>query len=339
VSRNYAQIFTAIWRDPDFIALRESTQRAYLMLVTQPGISAAGILPLTLRRWAKLAEDSTIASLRADLVLLHRAGMVVVDEDTEELLVRSFVRHDNGYKNPRRQPSIRDAANEVESGRLRRVLADELTRLGCPRWMAEMAPPPVGKPQGADAGADELFPQVNSHSDSQTDSQSDPRADIDGMAIPSATARTTTHNPQPATPSLPSVGTDGDAADAALFAAEPPPKKSTRRKRAPTDDFNASAVVAAFVEGAQERNRKVTQQVIKQVGATAKRIISAGDATEEQLLAAARDMGRAGWKDLNLQLLRGDDQQARMNGGMKPNGHQPYRNPEDHSVYEDWTSR
>lgn len=217
MARNYAQLFTAIWRDEDFKALNGSTQRAYLMLVSQGNISAAGLLPFTLRRWAQLAADTTVASLRADIEHLDRIGMVVVDEDTEELLVRSFVRHDNGYRNPRRQPSIRDAAGEVESPRLRRALAVELTRLGCPQWMPEQAevtgvtaevPPPADDVD--DTPTDEAFPQVNSHSDSH----SDPRDDIDAMANRFQTARTTTPNPQPTThnpaPAAPPAATPAD---------------------------------------------------------------------------------------------------------------------------------
>lgn len=303
MSRNYAQIFTAIWRDPDFIALRESTQRAYLMLVTQPGISAAGVLPLTLRRWAKLAEDSTIASLRADLVLLHRAGMIVVDEDTEELLVRSFVRHDNGYRNPRRQPSIRDAANEVESARLRRVLADELTRLGCPRWMVEMGDPPDGGPDSGAGMPVDVFPQVDSHSDSH----SDPREDIDGMAIPSATARTTTHNPQPTTlePEHPSDVLFGDAPKTQGRAKGKRAATTSQGSRIP-DDFALTDKMRAW---AKERMPQVNADLETEKFVNHWQAKSGKDATKVRW-----DLTWQNW--MHIAAERSPNTQNRLNGGM-----------------------
>ncbi|MEU7980496.1 hypothetical protein AB0B63_18430 [Micromonospora sp. NPDC049081] len=234
MSRNYAQIFTAIWRDPDFIALSRPRQQAYFLLVTQPNVSAAGVLPLTVRRWAKLSTDTTTADLLADIAHLHQVGMVVVDEDTEELLVRSFVRHDNGYRNPRRQPSIRDAAADIESPRLRRALGRELVRLECPAWMPEMADVDLSLKEVPPTPIGGAFPQVNSHSDSHSDSQTR----IDGMANRFQTARTTTPNPQPADhnpqpvppPAAPAVPADAEALFASP-AAPPAPKNPAGEAR------------------------------------------------------------------------------------------------------------
>lgn len=259
MARNYAQIFTAIWRDPDFIALKRHQQQAYLLLVTQPNISAAGMLPVTERRWAKMSADGKAADLLADITDLHRVGFVVMDDETEELLVRSFVRHDNGYRNPRRQPSIREAAQEIQSALLRRALAAELVRLGCPAWMPEMAE--VVSDDAAKGGAtppEKVFAQVGSHSDSH----SDPREHIDVMPTPSAPARTATHNPQPATPNPepPSeVLFGGDLAEPAR------PKKRTASPatRIPEDFKVTSAMVAWAVENAPLVNgKRQTEQFI-----------------------------------------------------------------------------
>jgi hypothetical protein len=132
MSRSYANIITAIWRDADFRALSGEAQRTYLMLVTQPDISAAGTLDLTVRRWAAMASDTKPDDISRTLVVLADARFVVVDEDTEELLVRSFVRHDNGYRNSKRRPAILEAARDARSPLLRQALADEFGRLGLP---------------------------------------------------------------------------------------------------------------------------------------------------------------------------------------------------------------
>lgn len=132
MARSYANILTAIWRDADFRALSVPEQHAYLMLATQPDISAAGALTLALTRWASRAKGCTVEALREAIDGLEVHRFVVVDHETEELLVRSFVRWDGGYTNSKRRFAIRDAAAQIESEALRRALAAEFERLELP---------------------------------------------------------------------------------------------------------------------------------------------------------------------------------------------------------------
>lgn len=129
MARTYGNIITAIWLDPDFRSLTAAAQHTYLMLVTQPDITSVGILPMTLRRWSNYAADTTVEGLSSALRYLSDRRFVVIDEDSEELLVRSFVRWDGGYKNPKRLMAIKSAAIAVNGGLLRGVLAGELDRL------------------------------------------------------------------------------------------------------------------------------------------------------------------------------------------------------------------
>lgn len=133
MTRSYANIVTAIWRpDSPFRDARMEDQRAYLMLVTQPDVSAAGTLQLTTKWWSSLAADTTLDDVHRVLASLSDARYVVIDWDTEELLIRSFVRHDNGYNNRKRRPAILDAARATRSPLIRRALAVEFGRLGLP---------------------------------------------------------------------------------------------------------------------------------------------------------------------------------------------------------------
>jgi len=130
MARSYGQIMSAIWNDADFRALSASAQRVYLMLVTQADISSAGTLPLTMRRWARYASDTDMDTLSEDVSELASARFVVVDFDTEELLVRKFVKWDGGYGNKPRRLAIVTAAHAVVSQRIRGVLGAELSKLG-----------------------------------------------------------------------------------------------------------------------------------------------------------------------------------------------------------------
>ncbi len=131
--RNYAQVSTTIWQPgSEFRSLSADAQRVYLLLISQPDISAVGLLPLTVRRWASLAANTTATDLSAPLSELESARYVVIDRDTEELLVRSFVKWDNGYGNPKRRPVIVRAAQAVASMTIRWAIAEEFRRLGLP---------------------------------------------------------------------------------------------------------------------------------------------------------------------------------------------------------------
>lgn len=133
MARSYGHIMSAIWNDPEFRKLSCAAQRTYLMLITQADISSAGTLPLTVRRWAAYAIDSSSDSLSDSLSELAGYRFLVVDETTEEVLIRTFVKWDGGYTNvQKRQPAIRRDAAAVASPKIRASLAVELDELGVP---------------------------------------------------------------------------------------------------------------------------------------------------------------------------------------------------------------
>jgi hypothetical protein len=137
MARAYGQIMSAIWNDPAFRALSGEEQRVYLMLITQATISSCGVLALTVGRWATYARDTTSDGLRDALSGLAGMAFLVVDEDTEEVLVRKFVKWDNGYTNDKRRPAISAAAGVVVSQQIRATLAVELDALGVPHSLSD----------------------------------------------------------------------------------------------------------------------------------------------------------------------------------------------------------
>ncbi len=127
--RNYTQIMCAIWDDPEFLALSEGAQRAYFLLVSQKDISAAGVLHIWTPRWAGLSRTSTDETLKAALSELKQTRFIVPDWQTGELLVRSFVRWDGGYKNGKRKPLIEREALGVVSAPIKAQLKVEFENL------------------------------------------------------------------------------------------------------------------------------------------------------------------------------------------------------------------
>ncbi|OPC84156.1 hypothetical protein B4N89_27405 [Embleya scabrispora] len=129
MARTHARFYTTIWRDADFRRLPGSAQRMYFFLASQPNLTHAGVLPLTLARWAACSVDGSEQELLADLELLHERRFVVLDRATEEVMIRTFVVGDKVYKMPRVMGSMVASAQQIESPVLRRTLLDEVARI------------------------------------------------------------------------------------------------------------------------------------------------------------------------------------------------------------------
>jgi len=144
MARDFGRILASIWSDPDFLAMAQAPQRFYLFLVTQPNLSYAGVLPVTARRWAKSANDLTPAEVLDLLDELAAHRFVVWDPDTEEVLVRTLLRHDKIYRQPNVMLKAVSDASEIVSTRLRLALLRELDRL--PLEEVSDTPPTKGGP-------------------------------------------------------------------------------------------------------------------------------------------------------------------------------------------------
>lgn len=139
MARGHGRILATIWSDPDFLALGPGPQRLYMFLLSQPDLAHCGLIALRERRWARTAEGLTADAVSADLGALADSGFVVVDHDTEEVLVRSLIRRDDVW----RQPNVLAAAvgqfGMVTSPRIRTALAAELRRIRAEAALTERA--------------------------------------------------------------------------------------------------------------------------------------------------------------------------------------------------------
>lgn len=163
MARKHAEIILSIWDDVDFVALSESAQRLYFLLLSQKDLTYAGTLPMRLRRWAKLSRTTTAESVAAALAELDAARLVVCDHDTEEVLIRSFVRRDGVYKLPNLLAGAIRESFEITSPVLRAALADELRRLPA----ETTGPAPQLTAVALEAGATELPEQVQAALDAR----------------------------------------------------------------------------------------------------------------------------------------------------------------------------
>ena len=131
MARSEARIFTSIWRDEDFTALPPGAQRLYMFLLSQDDLSYCGVIPLRERRWASKAAGMSVTEIEQDLKALVAAPIMfaVPDWDTGELLIRSLMRRDGVWKQPNLLKQAREAAESVESAKIRGAMLGELRRL------------------------------------------------------------------------------------------------------------------------------------------------------------------------------------------------------------------
>lgn len=218
MARGHGRILTSIWEDTDFQNLDESEQRLYLFLISQPNLNHAGLLDLTLRRWSRKARGLTVSELEKRIHTLEQARFIVVDDDTEELLIRSFIRNDGVWRMPKVMGAAVSGALEISSKRLQQALLAEMNRIP----LGELSNDPTKLRTGSEGPS--IRQQVQHH--------------IDDLRRAFGTP-----NPDPteggsATPSDTSSGTPSDTP------AEGGPKASTRG-RAPTSHAHSPAPAPA----------------------------------------------------------------------------------------------
>lgn len=129
----HARIFAAIWRDKDFRMLGADAKLLYLALCTAEKLTYCGSLDSTPKQLAAVIAnengDYTPARTRKALGVLVPAEFVVLDELTDEMAVRSFMRHDQVLKSPNVTKAAMKALRAVVSDRVRDCLDEELRRI------------------------------------------------------------------------------------------------------------------------------------------------------------------------------------------------------------------
>lgn len=129
MARSEARLSVSIWTDPDFKGLTPTAQRMFMFLLSQPDLAHDGVIALRERRWSTAAAGLAVDAVRRDLDELRAARFVVIDDDAEELLIRSFIRRDKVYRQPNVLRAAADHLEVVTSPYILTALAAELRRV------------------------------------------------------------------------------------------------------------------------------------------------------------------------------------------------------------------
>jgi hypothetical protein len=149
MARSYAPILTSIWQDRDVWALSGESQRVYFLLISQPDTSYCGVVGVHEKRWAKWSADASQEAIGEAIGELQARGFVTYDEETEELFIRSFMKHNNVFS----QPNITKVAlrqfDEIHSPTIKLAVWEQFPediQTRCSRPSGNPSPYPSGNP-------------------------------------------------------------------------------------------------------------------------------------------------------------------------------------------------
>src|SRR5687767_10235844 len=94
MARTYARVKTDIWADDDFRALPVEAQHLYFVLLTSNSLNYFGVTDCRPVRIAAASGTWSPKAVAAAGCVLAEHLYLVIDEATEEVLIRSFVRND-----------------------------------------------------------------------------------------------------------------------------------------------------------------------------------------------------------------------------------------------------
>lgn len=215
MARSHAKILCKVWQDPEWCALKPREQWAFTLLLSQPRLNLVGVLDYMPARWVAYGDGLTVEYIELCIAALEQARYVLVDPVTQELLIRTFTRHDGiPIANERLRKGLWGAYEQVGSATLRKVAVDNMPdsffdfdvpdeaehfrRSEPMEWVIER-PMEQAQEQGVDSPEALDLPPLTCHLSPAANAQPDTRravleaaADLIGAK---AAARPTTQNP------------------------------------------------------------------------------------------------------------------------------------------------
>ncbi len=128
MARSYAQIYLTIWNDPDFRDISTDAQWLYFTMLTHPTLTSCGVVEWREPRLIAMNKDMNIPRLHNAAWELGQKKLIAVDPETEEALVRSFVRHDGILKSPNKTKALVREHASIASLKLMELVSVEVRR-------------------------------------------------------------------------------------------------------------------------------------------------------------------------------------------------------------------
>lgn len=127
--RDRANLRTDLWADSSWRCLTYGAQWLYQHILTTSTLNACGVADWRTVRIAAMSVNVTPALVEEFAAELEQHHFLVVDRGTEEVLIRSFFRHDGILLQPNPMKGALRQYAGIASGLLRGVIAHEMNRL------------------------------------------------------------------------------------------------------------------------------------------------------------------------------------------------------------------
>ncbi|QBP33299.1 MerR-like HTH DNA binding protein [Gordonia phage BrutonGaster] len=188
MARDHARISIDIADDDELEDLSTDAQWLYFrVLLPDPSLNHCGVADWRPRRLAVKSRDMTPERLVAAAAELEASRFAIFDEETEEVLVRSFIRNDHVLRNPKVAVALLKAYRMVASKHLKSLILAEVAR--------EYEEHPEYSSWTSTLCGDDLQKLLERYeSDTQSDYQSDTQSDYQ------SDAKSTPLTPKPLTP-------------------------------------------------------------------------------------------------------------------------------------------
>lgn len=130
MAREFARMRVSSFDDPDLEELSADAQWLYFrVFIPHPALSAAGVMPWKPKHWVRKAKGMTLGRILSAAAELERHRNILVDLDTDELLVRSYIRNDEPLRNPRMASAVVKAYQTIASRALQAAVVTEAARI------------------------------------------------------------------------------------------------------------------------------------------------------------------------------------------------------------------
>lgn len=129
MAREWANLRTDIWGDSDWRNQSVGAQWLYLYLLSSPSLTYVGVADWRPARISAVVVGVSAADVRRFAAELQEGRFIFTDTEYEEVLVRSFLKHDGLLSNPNMWRSVGNDFAEVASKELRGRIAAEAHKL------------------------------------------------------------------------------------------------------------------------------------------------------------------------------------------------------------------
>jgi hypothetical protein len=129
MARDHARIHLDIWGDDEWLDLPVDAQMLYFTLYTSEARTLCGSHEWNPRKLAQRAVDWNMERIHDAAEILSAELFLIIDVDTEECLMRSWIKHDGLWRTPNMAVSVANARGSLASRTLRGVIVHEVLKL------------------------------------------------------------------------------------------------------------------------------------------------------------------------------------------------------------------